>query len=279
MRTPSKRLGSLMLKLNVKNVLLVTKAHDDSLVSLTREVTQWLLSKDRDAPLTVYVERRFQDHPDFNASRLIDEEPSANGRLKYWDSKLAPERPHMFDFVVTLGGDGTVLYTSWLFQRTVPPVLSFALGSLGFLTKFDYNDFRSTLTNAFRDGVVISLRLRFECTVMRSNHYEQCQEGSAANRDLVEELIGEEIGDRLTHTPDKVFEILNDVVVGRGPNPSMSPCNCVLVLIYLAYHTIFTIFSIQRCLLSSYLETMSILQPSRLTAFASRPPPAQLHII
>ncbi|OXV07469.1 hypothetical protein Egran_04764 [Elaphomyces granulatus] len=221
-RNLSKRLGSLMLKLTVKNVLLVTKAHDESLIGLTREVTQWLLSKDRDAPLTVYVERRLQDHPDFNASRLIDEEPSANGRLKYWDSKLAPERPHMFDFVVTLGGDGTVLYTSWLFQRTVPPVLSFALGSLGFLTKFDYNDFRSTLTNAFRDGVVISLRLRFECTVMRSNHHEKCQEGSAAKRDLVEELIGEEIGDRLTHTPDKVFEILNDVVVERGPNPTMS---------------------------------------------------------
>jgi NAD+ kinase len=218
-RNLSKRLGSIMLKLTVKNVLLVTKAHDESLVSLTKEVTQWLLSKDRDAPLTVYVERRLQDHPDFNASRLIEEEPSAQGRLKYWDSKLAPEKPHMFDFVVTLGGDGTVLYTSWLFQRIVPPVLSFSLGSLGFLTKFDYNNFRSTLTNSFRDGVVISLRLRFECTVMRSNHRNQ--EGSAVNRDLVEELVGEEIGDRLTHTPDKVFQILNDVVVERGPNPSM----------------------------------------------------------
>jgi len=219
-RNLSKRLGSIMLKLTVKNVLLVTKVHDESLVSLTREVTQWLLSKDRDSPLTVYVERRLQDHPNFNASRLIDEEPSVHERLKFWDSKLAPERPQMFDFVVTLGGDGTVLYTSWLFQRIVPPVLSFSLGSLGFLTKFDYNNFRSTLTNSFRDGVVISLRLRFECTVMRSNHRDQ--EGSTVNRDLVEELVGEEIEDRLTHTPDKVFQILNDVVVERGPNPTMS---------------------------------------------------------
>ncbi|OBZ68443.1 NAD(+) kinase [Grifola frondosa] len=43
-------------------------------------------------------------------------------------------------FVVTLGGDGTVLFTSWLFQRIVPPVLPFALGSLGFLTNFDFAD-------------------------------------------------------------------------------------------------------------------------------------------
>jgi len=32
------------------------------------------------------------------------------------------------DLIVTLGGDGTVLYTSWLFQREVPPVLPFFLG-------------------------------------------------------------------------------------------------------------------------------------------------------
>ncbi|KKA22748.1 NAD+ kinase [Rasamsonia emersonii CBS 393.64] len=220
-RRLSKRLGSIKLRLTVKTVFLVTKVHDVSLIKLTREVTQWLLSKDRYTKYTVYVEDRLKDHPDFNAAGLIEEEPSAAGRLKYWDTKLASEHPQMFDFVVTLGGDGTVLYTSWLFQRIVPPVLSFSLGSLGFLTKFDFNNYQEILTNAFRDGVVVSLRLRFECTVMRSN--PQRKEGEpGTKRDLVEELIGEEVGDSLTHTPDKVFEILNDVVVDRGPNPTMS---------------------------------------------------------
>jgi len=46
---------------------------------------------------------------------------------------------------IQLGGDGTVLYASWLFQRVVPPVASFSLGSLGFLTPFDFSSFEHTL--------------------------------------------------------------------------------------------------------------------------------------
>ncbi|KAJ6019325.1 hypothetical protein N7522_001392 [Penicillium canescens] len=222
-RKLSKKLGSIRLKLTVKNVFVVCKAQDESLVSLTRKVTRWLLSKDRDSLYVVYVERRLETHPDFGALQLVEDEPSAQDRLKYWDPKLAHERPHLFDFVITLGGDGTVLYTSWLFQRIVPPVLSFALGSLGFLTKFDFADYQKTLETAFREGVVVSLRLRFECTIMRSKARAKDPDARTfSNRDLVEELIGEEGEDTLTHTPDRVYEILNDVVLDRGPNPTMS---------------------------------------------------------
>lgn len=38
------------------------------------------------------------------------------------------------DFVVCLGGDGVILHVSNLFTEAVPPVVSFNLGSLGFLT-------------------------------------------------------------------------------------------------------------------------------------------------
>ncbi|KAJ5757636.1 uncharacterized protein N7511_006330 [Penicillium nucicola] len=222
-RKLSKKLGSIRLKLTVKNVFVVCKAQDESLVSLTRKVTRWLLSKDRDTLYVVFVERRLQTHPDFGAIQLVEDEPSAADRLKYWDPKLAHEQPHLFDFVITLGGDGTVLYTSWLFQRIVPPVLSFALGSLGFLTKFDFADYQKTLETAFREGVVVSLRLRFECTIMRSKARAKDPDArTLSSRDLVEELIGEEGEDTLTHTPDRVYEILNDVVLDRGPNPTMS---------------------------------------------------------
>ncbi len=145
---------------------------------------------------------------------------------------MCKTRPHSFDFVITLGGDGTVLYASWLFQRIVPPVLSFALGSLGFLTKFDYGQFEETLTKSFRDGVTISLRLRFEGTVMRSQPCKKSiengevededTEDDMASRDLVAELSGEEKEDERTHRPDGTYEILNDIVVDRGPNPSKS---------------------------------------------------------
>ncbi|EER38813.1 NAD+ kinase [Histoplasma capsulatum H143] len=153
-----------------------------------------------------------------HASGLHEEEASAKGRLKYWDLDLVKKKPQTFDFIVTLGGDGTVLYASWLFQQVVPPVLSFALGSLGFLTNFDFERYQSTLETAFRDGVTVSLRLRFECTIMRSRP----RPNQVGQRDLVEELIGEESDDDTTHHPDKMFQILNDVVVDRGPNPTMS---------------------------------------------------------
>ena len=231
-RKLSKKLGSIKLKLTVKNVFVVSKAYDETLVSLTRKLTRWLISKDRDTLYTVYVERRMETHPDFGTLQLLQEEPSAQGRLKFWDPKLAQEQPHLFDFVVTLGGDGTVLYTSWLFQRIVPPVLSFALGSLGFLTNFDFSEHQKILENAFRDGVTVSLRLRFECTIMRSKaRLKDPHARNLCSRDLVEELIGEEGEDTLTHTPDRVYEILNDVVLDRGPNPSkdllLNSCICI----------------------------------------------------
>lgn len=215
-RKLSKKLGSIRLKLTVRTIFIVTKVRDESLISLTREVTRFLLSKDRSTRHIVYVEKRLETHPNFAAKQLLEEEPSAEGRLKYWDIKLAHANPQLFDFVVALGGDGTVLYTSWLFQRIVPPVLSFSLGSLGFLTKFDFNHHEESLDRAFRDGVVVSLRLRFECTIMRSKPSVT----GGSNRDLVEELIGEESEDTLTHTPDRILQILNDVVLDRGPNPS-----------------------------------------------------------
>jgi NAD+ kinase len=108
------------------------------------------------------------------------------------------------------------LYASWLFQRIVPPTIAFSLGSLGFLTKFDFELYPQSLSTAFADGITVSLRLRFEATVMRS------QQRDGEGRDLVEELIGEESDDHHTHYSDGTHNILNEVVVDRGPNPTMS---------------------------------------------------------
>jgi NAD+ kinase len=241
-RELSKRLGSIRLKMRVKNVFLLTKAHDETLIDNTREVASWLLSPERDVRYTVWVEDKLKENRKFNAKKILEDLDQAYSekdgaefdreilrkRLRYWKNEICKQRPHTFDIVVTLGGDGTVLYASYLFQRIVPPVLSFALGSLGFLTKFDYRDFEETLTKAFRDGVIVSLRLRFEGTVMRSQKRKQItakdeenrDDDLEAERDLVEELVGEEKEDERTHRPDGTFEILNDIVVDRGPNPS-----------------------------------------------------------
>ena len=49
----------------------------------------------------------------------------------------ASEDKPSIDLVISLGGDGTILHASSLFSNgPVPPVLSFSLGTLGFLLPF-----------------------------------------------------------------------------------------------------------------------------------------------
>ncbi len=278
-RELSRRLGSLRLRFRVKTIFLLTKIYDEDLLPKTRALARWLLSHERDVRYTVYVERALRTSRPF--SGLLEEVAAAatkaghaetpetlGRRLRVWDEAMCRARPHTFDFVITLGGDGTVLYASWLFQRIVPPVLSFSLGSLGFLTKFDFDEYESTLTRAFAQGVTVSLRLRFEATIMRSQRRRggaplaagggrretegrpgedgigvdgtvgtaetaaaganpeadaEAEPASWRRRDLVEELIGEEKDDEHTHRPDGTYEILNEVVVDRGPNASGYP--------------------------------------------------------
>jgi len=244
-RELSRRLGSIRLRFRVRTVFLLIKIHDRELITTARELTAWLLDEAaRGTAYTVYVEGGLKQNKEFDAEGLVETAWAGKGdrkdaakRLRVWDEHMCRARPHTFDFVITLGGDGTVLYTSWLFQRIVPPVLSFALGSLGFLTKFDFEDYKRTLTGAFNEGVSVSLRLRFEGTVMRSEkkrfgatkvledgqgreEQKERDEELPRSRDLVDELIGEEKDDERTHRPDGTFEVLNEIVVDRGPNPS-----------------------------------------------------------
>ena len=70
------------------------------------------------------------------------------------------------------------------------------------------------------------------------------------HRDLVEELIGEEAENDYTHKPDGSYEILNDIVVDRGPNPSQWSHNSRRRRSLTRY---------QQCPPSKCSETMSIL--------------------
>ena len=78
------------------------------------------------------------------------------------------------DFCVTLGGDGTVLSLASLFDvdgAPLPPVLSLAMGTLGFLTPFDARSAvpaLAALLNANESPVYCTLRTRKICTVLDS---------------------------------------------------------------------------------------------------------------
>src|SRR5271155_1475704 len=88
-RSLAKRLGSVKIKLKIKTVFLLTKAHDQTLIAKTREVARWLLSEERGVPYIVYVENTMEDNKIFDANGLIAENHSFGPRLKYWTYDLA----------------------------------------------------------------------------------------------------------------------------------------------------------------------------------------------
>ncbi|KAG1745339.1 uncharacterized protein EDB91DRAFT_1050050 [Suillus paluster] len=283
-REMSKQLGRARIRSNIQSVLIVTKARDNRLIKLTRELALYLMLKPRQGGrgLIVYVDhqlrnsRRFdatgiqRDHPELfeplprrrssssnslsslssSSTQQDDFNGHQEGQLRYWTSDMCSHSPHLFDFVITLGGDGTVLFTSWLFQRIVPPVLPFALGSLGFLTNFDFADHQAVVDSAIDSGIRVNLRMRFTCTVYRAvfdkgkcrKAVKKGETGEIMMKDVNkggwEALEGGWSGgftsleggkcskDKeimcFTTRPVETFEVLNDLVVDRGPSPYVS---------------------------------------------------------
>jgi NAD+ kinase len=145
-----------------------------------------------------------------------------------------------------------VLFTSWLFQRIVPPVLPFALGSLGFLTNFDFADHQAVMDSTIDAGIRVNLRMRFTCTVYRAVAIEKGKGRKAVKKGETGEIImknvekggwealeggwsgshnpldGGKVSSKdkeimcFTTRPVETFEVLNDLVVDRGPSPYVS---------------------------------------------------------
>jgi hypothetical protein len=65
---------------------------------------------------------------------------------------------------VCLGGDGTILWVSGLYNGPCPPIISFAMGSLGFLTPFDFDEYKEVIAKTAAGDVEIGIRTRlFAC--------------------------------------------------------------------------------------------------------------------
>ncbi|KAF1946016.1 ATP-NAD kinase [Clathrospora elynae] len=205
-REVSKQLQRRPIKMTVRNVMIVTKARDNNLVYLTRELAEWLMTTARygsDVGVNVYVDHKLRTSTRFDAPSLLAKDARYERMLRWWTPDVCWETPEIFDLVLTLGGDGTVLFTSWLFQRIVPPILSFSLGSLGFLTNFEFAQYRPALDKIMCEtGMRVNLRMRFTCTVYRSQKH--AAPGSP------------------THIEAEQFEVLNELVIDRGPSPYVS---------------------------------------------------------
>lgn len=113
----------------------------------------------------------------------------------------------MIDFIITLGGDGTILWASKQFyQNYIPPLISFAHGSLGYLCNYTFDEHKEVLDSIFCEKCKINsderLRLKVSCP-------------AKPERDIYK-------GNDLQPSTKMVidgYHILNEVVVDRGPSP------------------------------------------------------------
>ncbi|AQZ15111.1 YEF1 (YEL041W) and UTR1 (YJR049C) [Zygosaccharomyces parabailii] len=204
-RMLSRDIFNTKVELQVENLLIVTKNEDRSLVYLVRELVEWLLI--HSPHVTVYVEKYMKGSKKFGAEDIYKDSRCTEHRIKYWDDDFIAKHDGFFDLIMTLGGDGTVLFVSSIFQRHVPPVLSFSLGSLGFLTNYQYEHFREDLPKILNNKIKTNLRMRLECKVYR--RHPPVLDPRTGEKIAVAELISQR-------------QVLNELTVDRGPSPFIS---------------------------------------------------------
>ena len=121
-----------------------------------------------------------------------------------------------------MGGDGTLLHASNIFQRSCPPVLSFSMGSLGFLTPFDFKYHEKILNEVISGNVAVLLRTRLKCTIIKDGLRKKSS-SDASLRSLSPEDQTKQEKIKQLNKDDKISHLaLNEVVIDRGPNSYLS---------------------------------------------------------
>ncbi|XP_037313161.2 NAD kinase b isoform X1 [Pungitius pungitius] len=192
------------------NVLVIRKIRDESLVEPFKELCRFLVEEKQ---MMVYVERRVAD----DATLSKDE---AFGSIR---NQLCTFREGFddisdcIDLIICLGGDGTLLYASSLFQGSVPPVMAFHLGSLGFLTPFKFESYKTEVAKVFEGNAAITLRSRLKVKVVKDMLQRTGQQQHEHNGLLPHGHANNEAG-KVTLQ----LQVLNEVVVDRGPSSYLS---------------------------------------------------------
>ncbi|XP_072219737.1 NAD kinase b [Leuresthes tenuis] len=200
------------------NVLVIRKIRDESLVEPFKELCRFLVEEKQ---MMVYVERRVAD----DATLSKDE---AFGSIR---NQLCTFREgyddisDCIDLIICLGGDGTLLYASSLFQGSVPPVMAFHLGSLGFLTPFKFESYKTEVAKVFEGNAAITLRSRLKVKVVKDMLQRTGQQSNSREPQQQLEHNGLLPHGHTNSEAGKVtlqLQVLNEVVVDRGPSSYLS---------------------------------------------------------
>ncbi|XP_078144221.1 NAD kinase isoform X2 [Centroberyx gerrardi] len=190
-----------------KSVLVIKKVRDATLLQPFKELCIFLTEVKN---MIVYVERKVLEDPaiagDENFGTTIKKFCTFREDLDDISNRV--------DFIICLGGDGTLLYASSLFQESVPPVMAFHLGSLGFLTPFKFDTYQSQVTQIIEGNAAIILRSRLRVRVLKENREKKAR--------MDEKGIIMTNGDSEGSRKAMQYQVLNEVVVDRGPSSYLS---------------------------------------------------------
>lgn len=138
------------------------------------------------------------------------------------------------ELMITLGGDGTILHGVSLFLNVVvPPILSFAMGTLGFLLPFDFKNYKQTFREVYEGRSKALHRNRLECHVIRkqigkSNDDDAEQEEERTNIKKLKTNGETSIPMPTNGSSDdskkikEMIHAMNDVTIHRGSSPNLT---------------------------------------------------------
>ncbi|XP_050080403.1 NAD kinase-like isoform X1 [Anopheles maculipalpis] len=179
-------------------VLVIKKVRDSKVLQPFVQLVEWLIHEKH---MVVWVEAAILDDAlltgDKRFTKLQDK------LITFKDGR--DDLTDKIDFIICLGGDGTLLYASLLFQKSVPPVMAFHLGSLGFLTPFQFDNFQEQVTNVLEGHAALTLRSRLRCIIVRKDKTEQEISTFKSSQD-----------------PSTNILVLNEVVIDRGLSSYLS---------------------------------------------------------
>jgi NAD+ kinase len=213
-------------------VLVIKKVRDSTVLSPFVQLVEWLIdvspesTKIAETLLTVLLFFEFQEkHMVVWVESAVLDDPLLIEDKKFIriKDKLVTfkdgrdDLTDKIDFIVCLGGDGTLLYASLLFQQSVPPVMAFHLGSLGFLTPFQIDNFQEQVTNVLEGHAALTLRSRLRCIIVRKNEND-CTKSSDSIVDSYNNHYSSPDGPKASTN----ILVLNEVVIDRGPSPYLS---------------------------------------------------------
>ncbi|KAK4793353.1 hypothetical protein SAY86_023788 [Trapa natans] len=140
-----------------QTVLVLTKPNSTTVRVLCADMVRWLREQKN---LNIYVEQRVKEE-------LLSNSCFFKFVETWGDDREFSDLHTKVDLVVTLGGDGTVLWAASMFKGPVPPIVPFSLGSLGFMTPFYSERYQECLDSVMKGPISITLRHRLQCRVIR----------------------------------------------------------------------------------------------------------------